>query len=88
MAKVLGESGRYVSQEAVNQSRRFRLLVILVLAVLALIEGFVLASFIPARLIPAWLRLLISPVSIVLLREQTSRSSIGERPSFLLAIRG
>jgi len=58
MAKVLGESGRYVSQEAVNQSRRFRLLVILVLAVLAGIEGFVLASFIPAGLIPAWLRLL------------------------------
>lgn len=59
MAKVLGESGRYVSQEAANNSRRIMLTVILAVAALALIEGFVLASFIPAQLIPAWLRLLI-----------------------------
>jgi hypothetical protein len=58
MAKVLGESGRYVSQEAVNQSRRILLIVMLVVVVLAIIEGLLLASFIPTRLIPAWLRLL------------------------------
>jgi hypothetical protein len=59
MAKVLGESGRYVSQEAVNQSGRIRLVVVLLVAVLAVIEGFILASFIPAHLIHRWLRLLI-----------------------------
>jgi hypothetical protein len=59
MAKVLGESGRYVSQEAVNQTRRIMLHVVLLVAVLALIEGFLLASFIPARLIHAWFRLVI-----------------------------
>ena len=59
MARVMGESGRYVSQEAVNQSGRIRLVVVLLVAVLAVIEGFILASFIPARLITAWLRLLI-----------------------------
>jgi len=64
MAKVLGESGRYVSQEAGNQSRRILGLVVLVFAVLAGAEGFLFASFIPARLIPDWLRL---PVSVAIL---------------------
>lgn len=54
MARVLGESGRYVSQEAINQSRRIRLLVVIILAVLGGIEGFVLARFIPIRPLPSW----------------------------------
>ena len=56
MAKVLGESGRYVSQEAANQSRRIILLVVIVVSVLGMIEGFVLSSFIPSGALPAWVR--------------------------------
>jgi hypothetical protein len=60
MAKVLGESGRYVSQEAFKQSRRIFLVVVLVLTLGGAIEGYALTTFIPARLIPAWIRFLIS----------------------------
>jgi hypothetical protein len=59
MAKVLGESGRYVSQEAVNQSRRIILIVVIAVCVLGMIEGFVLSSYIPSGALPAWFRLLI-----------------------------
>jgi hypothetical protein len=59
MAKVLGESGRYASQEALNQSRRLMLHVVVLVAVLAALEGLLLASFVPTRLIPGWLRLLV-----------------------------
>jgi hypothetical protein len=60
MAKVLGESGRYVSHEAFKQSRRIFLVVALLLTLVGAIEGYTLTTFIPARLIPSWLRLLIS----------------------------
>jgi hypothetical protein len=59
MAKVLGESGRYVSREAVNNSHRIILIVVLVVAALAVIEGFLLAGYVPSGLFPTWLRLLI-----------------------------
>jgi len=59
MAKVRGESGRYVSQEAINQTRRIALLAVGFIALLAVVEGMVLASFIPVRLVPAWIRLLV-----------------------------
>jgi hypothetical protein len=60
MAKVLGESGRYVSHEAHNESHRIFLVVTMVVMVAGTIEGYALTTFIPARLIPAWLRLLFS----------------------------
>ncbi len=59
MAKVLGEPGRYVSQETINQSRRIMLFVLLVVAALAFVEGLILTSFIPVHLIPIWCRLLV-----------------------------
>jgi hypothetical protein len=59
MAKVLGESGRYVSQAVGKHSRRIILVVVLIIAALAVIEGFVLAGYVPSGLFPAWLRPLI-----------------------------
>ncbi|HZF01582.1 MAG TPA: nuclease-related domain-containing protein [Methylomirabilota bacterium] len=47
MAKVLGESGRYASQEEIKKFRQLYLVVILVMCVLGTIQGFVLSiSFI------------------------------------------
>ncbi len=54
MAQVLGESGRYVTDEAAQQSRRIFLTVVALVGVLALIAGIALASLIPARLLPPW----------------------------------
>jgi hypothetical protein len=42
MAKILGESGRYVSDEAVRQRRRILVLVCGIIAVLGLIVGIIL----------------------------------------------
>jgi hypothetical protein len=70
MAKVLGESGRYVSQEAINQSRKIVLLVLLIVAILAVIEGFIIASFISIGQWPPWVRtalLLIVLIAIIIL---------------------
>jgi hypothetical protein len=47
MAKILGESGRYVSDEAVRQRRRILVTVLVVIAVLGVIEGIILSSYIP-----------------------------------------
>ena len=51
MAKILGESGRYVTDEAARQKRRLLVLVIIVIAVLGFIEGVIVSSYLP----PSWL---------------------------------
>jgi len=56
MAKVLGESGRYTSQEAVKQRRRIIILVCVIIGLLGTIEGLVLSSFIPFSSLPWWFR--------------------------------
>jgi hypothetical protein len=47
MAKILGESGRYVSDEAVRQKRKILITVILIIALLGVIEGVVISTFFP-----------------------------------------
>lgn len=47
MAKILGESGRYVSDESVRQRRRLLVTVCVVIAVLGVAEGIVISSYIP-----------------------------------------
>jgi len=47
MAKILGESGRYVSDEAVRQRRRLLVTVCVTIAVLGMIEGIILSSYVP-----------------------------------------
>ncbi|MBU6402009.1 MAG: NERD domain-containing protein [Verrucomicrobia bacterium] len=54
MAKVLGESGRYVTEEAAKQSRRITLRAVGVMAGFGFIEGYVVASLIPFGLLPTW----------------------------------
>lgn len=56
MAKVLGQSGRYTSQEAVRQRRLIVIWVCVVVSLLGVIEGLVLSSFIPFGLLPWWFR--------------------------------
>lgn len=72
MAKVLGESGRYVSEESIKQSRRILLLVLLIIAVLSLLEGFLISSFLNVARWPAWVRslalLMILPAIVLLSR--------------------
>jgi hypothetical protein len=51
MAKVLGESGRYVSNQAVAKRRKTWLLSIIVIAVVSLVEGLILGRWMfPVRL--------------------------------------
>ena len=59
MAKVLGASGRYVSQEAIKQSRRIFLHLIVVGIVLGAIVGFIFANAFHTRQLPGWLQILI-----------------------------
>jgi hypothetical protein len=47
MAKILGESGRYVSDEAVRQRRQIIITVIVIIALLGVIEGIVISTFFP-----------------------------------------
>ena len=47
MAKILGESGRYVSDEAARQKRQIIITVIIIIALLGVIEGIVLSTFFP-----------------------------------------
>lgn len=54
MAKILGESGRYVSDEADRQRRRILVTVCGIIAVLGLLEGVVLASYFPLTWLNGW----------------------------------
>lgn len=47
MAKILGESGRYVSDEAVRQRRKILITVMVIIALLGMIEGIVISTFFP-----------------------------------------
>ena len=51
MAKILGESGRYVSDEAVRQRRLIVVTACIIMALLGLVEGIVISAFLPL----AWL---------------------------------
>jgi hypothetical protein len=54
MAKVLGDSGRYVSDQAVAKGRKVWLLSILVIAVFSIIEGLILGRWLlPAKVSPS-----------------------------------
>lgn len=64
MAKVLGKSGRYLSDEVVRKTRRMLIVIVSVLGVFAVVEGMLLASFVPVRLVPMWIRL---PVVLAIL---------------------
>jgi hypothetical protein len=59
MAKVLGESGRYVRQEAVRQRHRIVVFVCGLIALFGLIAGLIISSFIPLGSWPAWIRLIM-----------------------------
>ncbi len=65
MAKVLGESGRYVSQEAARKRRRIILLCVAIVGVLGVVEGLVLSTFIPVGRFPAETRALVLLVALV-----------------------
>ena len=60
MAKVLGESGRYTSQQAAKKSREIRLVIIAVIGVLGVIEGFCLSNSFPVKRLPWWIQIIIS----------------------------
>ncbi|MFZ0826696.1 MAG: nuclease-related domain-containing protein [Verrucomicrobiia bacterium] len=47
MAKILGESGRYVSDEAARQKRQIIITVIIIIALLGVIGGIVLSTLLP-----------------------------------------
>lgn len=59
MAKVLGQSARYTSREAVNKHMRVMLLCFIMVAFLASVEGAVVASFVPIAILPQWVRPLL-----------------------------
>jgi len=59
MAKVLGESGRYVSQEAVRQRNLIVICGFVIVGLLGVVEGLVVSSFIPLAPWPAWIRRIV-----------------------------
>jgi len=63
MAKVLGESARYTSQEAVNKQVRMMLHCFIMVAIAGAVEGACLVRFIPVAWFPVWLRLLAVPIA-------------------------
>jgi hypothetical protein len=65
MAKILGESGRYVSDEAIRQRRRILVTVCLVIALLGLIEGIILSSYIPLGWLAGWGKTAILFVALI-----------------------
>jgi hypothetical protein len=54
MAKVLGESGRYVSQEAVKRRREIILFICSMIGVLGVIAGFCFSNAIHLNALPVW----------------------------------
>jgi Nuclease-related domain len=54
MAKILGQSGRYVSDEVVRQRRRIMVTVWVTIALLGVAEGIVLSTYIPLGWLTGW----------------------------------
>lgn len=83
MAKVLGVSGRYVSEDAIFQSRRILVLTVSIICAISVMEGLLISSFLPVRLIPAWLRLATSiavlPAMVLLVKRAGKRYEAMER---------
>lgn len=65
MAKVLGQSGKYVSEEAARQRRRILLAAFAVIAILGLITGVILSSFLPLQWMDSWVRLAMMSVAML-----------------------
>ena len=65
MAKVLGESGRYVSQEAARKRAHMVIVAFLIVGLLCVVEGLVLSSFIPLARFPAMGRGMVSLAVLV-----------------------
>ena len=59
MAKILGESGRYVTDAAQNEWRKFTIVVFCMMAVMGAIEGFILASWLAWNPLPPWSKITI-----------------------------
>jgi hypothetical protein len=59
MARVLGKSGRYASDQADKQKRNTIVVVCSVIALLGMVEGIVISSFFPLSWAAGWLRLLV-----------------------------
>jgi hypothetical protein len=65
MAKVLGKSGRYVSDEAVRQRRRLLLMVCAMIAVLGVINGVIFSFYIPPGWLAGWGKAVILLAALV-----------------------
>ena len=57
MARVLGQSGRYVSQVAARQLQQLTRQLLISVAILGLVEGALLSSLVPLGKVSEWLRL-------------------------------
>jgi hypothetical protein len=64
MAKVLGQSGRYVSDEAARQRRIILGVAFTVIALLGLLLGVIMSSFLPLEWMAPWARLALMSVAI------------------------
>jgi len=59
MARVLGQSGRYATDQADRQRRNTIVTVCVIIALLGVIEGIVISSFFPLSWAAGWLRLIV-----------------------------
>jgi MFS family permease len=67
MAQVLGESGRYASQEAVRKRRAMLGWIMLLMVFVGLIVGFLLRGLLPGLTISSWAGIFASIVALVLM---------------------
>ena len=76
MAKVLGTSGRYVSQEAIKLQRRIVTQVFIVVAGLGMMEGIFLSAYVPvwklSPLLRGFLEIACLPDAFHLLNDLTT----------------
>ena len=67
MAQILGQPGRYVTDEASRKKRRILIIALLMVAAGGAVEGIIIASYFPAMPFNSWLRGLICFLLLVLL---------------------
>jgi hypothetical protein len=67
MAQILGQSGRYVTNQAANRKRRILITAVVIIAVVGIIEGIVIAGYLPPMPLTSLYRGIVLMLLLVLL---------------------
>lgn len=67
MAQILGQSGRYVTNQAASRKRRIVITALVIIAVVGVIEGIVIAGYLPPMPLNSLYRAIVLTLLLVLL---------------------